>query len=198
MWSIYIQIQPGSNELWPRNGFWLCFHCDLDIVYIILGQGHDTPLDHGQQLCKILSRFNSAEILHWPVFMQFFICHVYKSYKSSSTFVAHSFPILSYISITLSCAFMIYRIKVFHRDHINKSWPNIIEMGNLLPQNQLRSKLCQLSLIPCVTSQKQICSHLYELSYILCLCVLCSLNYWNKASYINYIKIPCFALLKQV
>ena len=28
-------------------------HCDLDIRDMTLGQGHDTPLGHGQQLCEI-------------------------------------------------------------------------------------------------------------------------------------------------
>ena len=31
-------------------------HCDLDLGDMTLGQGHDTPLGHGQQLCEILSR----------------------------------------------------------------------------------------------------------------------------------------------
>ena len=30
-------------------------HCDLDLGGITLGQGHDTTLGHGQQLCEILS-----------------------------------------------------------------------------------------------------------------------------------------------
>ena len=54
MWNI--QIQHGSEELWPRHRFWLCVHCDLDLGDMTLGQGHDTPLSHGQQLCEILSR----------------------------------------------------------------------------------------------------------------------------------------------
>ena len=32
---------------------------------MILGEGHDTPLGHGQELCEILSRSNSSEEL-WP------------------------------------------------------------------------------------------------------------------------------------
>ena len=31
-------------------------HCDLDLRDMTLDQGHDIPLDHGQQLCEILSR----------------------------------------------------------------------------------------------------------------------------------------------
>ena len=32
----------------------------LDLGDMTLGQGHDTPLGHGQQLCEILSRSNMA------------------------------------------------------------------------------------------------------------------------------------------
>ena len=45
-----IQIQHGSEELWPRHRFGVCVHCDLDLGDITLAQGHDTPLGHGQQL----------------------------------------------------------------------------------------------------------------------------------------------------
>ena len=38
--------------------FWVCVHCDHDLRDMTLGQGHDTPLVHGQQLCEILSRSN--------------------------------------------------------------------------------------------------------------------------------------------
>ena len=34
----------------PGHGFWLCVHCDL--VDMNLGQGNNTPLGHGQQLCE--------------------------------------------------------------------------------------------------------------------------------------------------
>ena len=47
VWNI-IQIQHGSEELWPGHGFWVCVHCDLDLGDMTLGQGHDTPLGHGQ------------------------------------------------------------------------------------------------------------------------------------------------------
>ena len=55
VWNI-IQIQQGSEELWPGQGFWVCVHCHLDLGDMTLGQGHDTPFCHGQQLCEILSR----------------------------------------------------------------------------------------------------------------------------------------------
>ena len=51
-----IQIQHGSEELWPVHRFWVCVHCDLYLGDMTLGQGHDTPLGHGQQLCEIISR----------------------------------------------------------------------------------------------------------------------------------------------
>ena len=51
-----IQIQLGSEELWPGHGFPECVHCDLDLGDMTLGQVHDTPLGHGQQLCEIISR----------------------------------------------------------------------------------------------------------------------------------------------
>ena len=45
-----------SKELWSGHGFWVCVHCDLDLGDMTFGQGHATPLGHGQQLCEILSR----------------------------------------------------------------------------------------------------------------------------------------------
>ena len=41
-----------------QTRFPVCVHCDLEDT--TLGQGHDTPLGHGQQLCELLSRSNSA------------------------------------------------------------------------------------------------------------------------------------------
>ena len=59
LWNI-IQIQHGSEELWSGQGFWVCVHCDLDLGDMTLGQSHDTPLGHGQQLCEILSRSDNG------------------------------------------------------------------------------------------------------------------------------------------
>ena len=59
MWNI-IQIQLCSEELWPWHRFWVCVHCDLDIRDMTFGQGYNTPLGHGQQVCEILSRSNLA------------------------------------------------------------------------------------------------------------------------------------------
>ena len=55
VWNI-IQIQHGREELWSEHGIWVCVHCDLDLGSMTLGQGHDTPLGHGQELCEISSR----------------------------------------------------------------------------------------------------------------------------------------------
>ena len=55
VWNI-IQIQLGTEELWPGHEFLVFVHYDLDLRDITWGQGHDTPLGHGQQLCEILSR----------------------------------------------------------------------------------------------------------------------------------------------
>ena len=61
-----IQIQHGSEDLWPGHGFWVCFHCNLDLGDMTLGQGHDTPLGHGQQLCEILSRSDKGVRSYGP------------------------------------------------------------------------------------------------------------------------------------
>ena len=49
-----------------RTRFWVCVHCDHDLGDMTLGQSHDTPLGHGQQLCEILSRFNLAMRSYGP------------------------------------------------------------------------------------------------------------------------------------
>ena len=41
-------------------------HCNLDLGDMPLGQGHDIPLGHGQQLCVILSRSNMAVRRYGP------------------------------------------------------------------------------------------------------------------------------------
>ena len=57
------ELSSPSNlavELWRKYGCQVCVHCDIAIGNMTLGQGHDTPLSHGQQLCEILSRSNLA------------------------------------------------------------------------------------------------------------------------------------------
>ena len=49
--TLTLEIGQGSTKLWPEHGFPVCVHCDLDLGDMTLGQGHDTPLGHGQQLC---------------------------------------------------------------------------------------------------------------------------------------------------
>ena len=65
VWNI-IQIQRGSEELWPGRIFSVYVHCDLHLRDMTLGQGHDTLLGHEQQLCEILSRFNLAVRSYGP------------------------------------------------------------------------------------------------------------------------------------
>ena len=53
--SIPIQVKGyGPENVLP------CVNCYLDLGDRIIGQDHDTPLDHGQQLCEILFRSNLA------------------------------------------------------------------------------------------------------------------------------------------
>ena len=73
MWNI-IQIQLGSEELWPGHGFPVCAHYDLDLEDMTLCQGHgtppdDTPLGHGQQLCEIISRSDKGVRSYGPYTM---------------------------------------------------------------------------------------------------------------------------------
>ena len=75
VWNI-IQIQHGSEELWPRHGFRVCVHCDLDIRDMTLGEGHDTPLGHGRQVCEILSRSNMAVRSYGPDMDFGYLCTV--------------------------------------------------------------------------------------------------------------------------
>ena len=55
-----IHIHQAIKKLWPGHGFWLCVHGDFDLGDISLGQGHDTILGYGHELCEILSRSNTA------------------------------------------------------------------------------------------------------------------------------------------
>ena len=66
VWNI-IQIQLGSEKLWPGHRFPVCVHCDLGDM--TLGQGHDTPLGHGQQLCAIISRLDKGVRSYGPDMM---------------------------------------------------------------------------------------------------------------------------------
>ena len=48
------------NRYGPDTHILLCVHFDLDLGGMTLGQGHETPLGNGQQLCEILFRSNMA------------------------------------------------------------------------------------------------------------------------------------------
>ena len=61
-----IQMQLGSEELWPGHGLLVCVHCDLDLVGMTLGQVHDTPLGNGQKSREILARSNLAVRSYGP------------------------------------------------------------------------------------------------------------------------------------
>ena len=50
----------------PGTHILLCVHFDLDLGGMTLGQGYDTPLGHGQQLCEILTRSNMAVRSYGP------------------------------------------------------------------------------------------------------------------------------------
>ena len=39
-----VQIQQGSEEIWPEHGFLACVHCDLDLRDMTLSQDHDTSM----------------------------------------------------------------------------------------------------------------------------------------------------------
>ena len=54
------------EKLWRKHRFWLCVHCGLDLSDMTLGQGHDTPLCHGQQLCEIISKSKKSSKKLWP------------------------------------------------------------------------------------------------------------------------------------
>ena len=64
-WKKY---QDPTWEWPPRHHFLVCMLCDLDLDLkdTTLGCGHDTPLGHGQQLCKLLSRSNMAVEIYGP------------------------------------------------------------------------------------------------------------------------------------
>ena len=52
VWNI-IQIQQGSEKLWPDMDFGYVWTVSLTLV-----QGHDTLLGHGQKWCELLARSN--------------------------------------------------------------------------------------------------------------------------------------------
>ena len=59
-----------------RTRYWVYVHCDLDLGEMTLGQGHDTSLGHGQQLCEILSRSNLAVRSYGPCTDFGYVCNV--------------------------------------------------------------------------------------------------------------------------
>ena len=59
VWNI-IQIQHGTEELWHGHRCCVCVRCTLGVGNMTMGEEHETPLGHGQQLCEILSRSHMA------------------------------------------------------------------------------------------------------------------------------------------
>ena len=43
-----------------------CVYCDLDLGVTTLGQGHDTPLGHGQQLSEVLFKSKLPMKIYGP------------------------------------------------------------------------------------------------------------------------------------
>ena len=48
-------------KVMARTRIWLCVYWDIDLGDMTLGQGHDTPLGHGQQLSEVLFKSKLAE-----------------------------------------------------------------------------------------------------------------------------------------
>ena len=64
-----VKYYPDPTWQWgvmARTRISVYVHCDLDLRDMTMGQGHDTPLGHGQQLCEILSRSNLAVRSYGP------------------------------------------------------------------------------------------------------------------------------------
>ena len=55
----------GQTEA-SQSDPYVYMHCDLDLGDMTLGQSHDTPLGHVQQLCEILSRSNLTVRIYGP------------------------------------------------------------------------------------------------------------------------------------
>ena len=53
---IIIDIKPKNREMIWTLIFSIFYLCGLDLGDMTDGQGHDTTLGHGQQLCDILSK----------------------------------------------------------------------------------------------------------------------------------------------
>ena len=66
----------AREELWPGHRFRVCVHCDLDLVDITFGPGHDTPLSHEKQWSETLSRSNMAVRSYGPDTDFWYVCNV--------------------------------------------------------------------------------------------------------------------------
>ena len=75
------KIEYYSEKLWPGYGFSVNVHCDLDLGDMTLGQVHDTPLGHVQQLCETLSTSNMAFRSYSPDTDFWYVCTVTMTLK---------------------------------------------------------------------------------------------------------------------
>ena len=71
-----MQIQHGREKLWTLHRLLVCVHCDLDIRYITMAQGHDTSLDPGRWVWEIVSRSNMAVRSYVPDTGVQYVCTV--------------------------------------------------------------------------------------------------------------------------
>ena len=74
-------------------GFSVYVHCDLDLGNMTLGQDHDTPLGHGQQLCEILFRSNLAVRSYGPDMDFRYVCTVTLALEISPLDQDHDSPL---------------------------------------------------------------------------------------------------------
>ena len=73
-WSI-IPINLTIKSYGPDTDFW--YECFVNLTLrLTLGEGHDTPLSHGQQLCEILSRSNMTVRSYGPDTYFGYVCTV--------------------------------------------------------------------------------------------------------------------------
>ena len=76
LWEILSRSNMAVKSYGLDTHILLCVHFDIDLGGMTLGQGHDTPLGHGQQLCEILSRSNMAVRSYGPDTEFWYVCTV--------------------------------------------------------------------------------------------------------------------------
>ena len=81
-----------SEKLWPGHGFSVYVHCDLDLGDTTLGQDHDTPLGHWQQVCEKWSRSNLAVMSYGPDMDLGYMCNVTLTLEKSPWVKVMTYP----------------------------------------------------------------------------------------------------------